>query len=248
MARTPSRPASRTPTRRSQGSTAATRAPVPVPRARFGPLSDAGIRTVFRTLARSIVPKTELVHSTPFELLVAVVLSAHATDRSVNKATAQLFPRANTPAAIVALGEEGLRPYLAGINHYYTKARYVIALARQLLERHGGEVPEDREALEDLPGVGRKTASVVLNGAFRHPVIAVDTHIHRVANRLGIARTQTPAQTEEVLMARTPQRWLLDAHHYLILHGRYCCKARRPECWRCPVSRVCCFEPKSSPA
>lgn len=223
------------------------RATVPAtrPPPRSGPISDAAISAIFSTLAKTIVPKTELIYSTPFELLVAVVLSAHATDKSVNLATQKLFPVANTPRAILALGLDRVKPFLSGINLYPTKARYLMELSRRLVENHAGEVPEDRDALEALSGVGRKTASVVLNCAFRHPIIAVDTHIHRVANRLGIAHTKTPAQTEEVLMARVPTRWLLDAHHYFILHGRYCCKARRPECWRCPVRTQCQFEPKS---
>ncbi len=221
--------------------------PPPARRDQIGELKPRTIDTIFTILARSIQPRTELVHASAFELLVAVVLSAHATDRSVNLATSRLFPLANTPAGMVQLGLTGLQPYLARINHGYTKSRYVIALSQQLLARHDGEVPEDRQALEALPGVGRKTASVVLNCIFRHPIIAVDTHIHRVANRMGMARTSTPLQTEAVLMERVPKRWQLDAHHYLILHGRYCCMAKRPQCWRCPVSRQCRFEPKATP-
>jgi endonuclease-3 len=217
------------------------------PDALSGPLGRSAIDTVFATLATTIVPKTELVHASAFELLVAVVLSAHATDRSVNAATARLFAQASTPQAMAALGVEALQPYLKSINHGYTKARYVVALSRQLVERHGGEVPARREELEDLPGVGRKTASVILNCIFREPIIAVDTHIHRVANRLGIARTTTPLETERVLMRRVPPRWRLDAHHFLILHGRYTCMARKPQCWRCPVRRQCRFEPKAEP-
>jgi len=213
----------------------------------YGALSAQGIRSVFTTLAGFINPRTELAYGSTYQLLVAVVLSAQSTDRGVNAATTHLFAVAPTPAAMVALGVEAVSPYLRGINYYKTKARNVVALSQQLLDSHHGEVPEDRAALMALPGVGQKTASVVLNTAFRHPVIAVDTHIHRVANRLGIATTTTPEQTEAVLMARTPQAFLLDAHHYLILHGRYCCLARGPECWRCPVAKVCRY-PDKTPA
>ncbi len=208
----------------------------------------ADIEWVFATLAPTIVPRTELVYASPFELLVAVVLSAQATDRSVNLATAKLYPRARTPQAMVELGVAGLAPFLSGINLYPTKTRHVVALSRMLIADHEGEVPSDRASLEALPGVGRKTASVVLNTAFRQPVIAVDTHIHRVANRLGICRTRTPLETERVLMARVPKRWLLDAHHYLILHGRYRCTARNPACGRCPLAARCRLEPKNLPA
>jgi len=216
----------------------------------YGPLSAQGIRGVFTTLAGFIDPRTELVYGSTYQLLVAVVLSAQSTDRGVNAATKHLFAVAPTPAAMVGLGVDGVSPYLRGINYYKTKARNVVALSQQLIELHQGEVPADRAALMSLPGVGQKTASVVLNTAFRQPVIAVDTHIHRVANRLGIAKTTTPEQTEAVLMARTPRTFLLDAHHYLILHGRYCCLARGPECWRCPVATLCTYPDKvpASPA
>ncbi len=167
------------------------------------------------------------------------MLSAQATDTSVNAATAKLYPVANTPAAILALGENGLIPYIRTIGLYRTKARNVIGLCRLLLERHGGEVPGDRDALEALPGVGRKTANVVLNVAFGQPTIAVDTHVHRVANRLGICRTTTPEKTELALLERTPPRHLQNAHHYLILHGRYTCTARKPDCPECLLADRC---------
>jgi len=214
----------------------------------YGPLSAQGIRSVFTTLAAFINPRTELAYGSTYQLLVAVVLSAQSTDRGVNAATKHLFSVAPTPTAMVALGVDAVSPYLRGINYYKTKARNVVALSQQLLDSHQGEVPADRQALMALPGVGQKTASVVLNTAFRQPVIAVDTHIHRVANRLGIAITTKPEQTEAVLMARTPQTYLLDAHHYLILHGRYCCLARGPECWRCPVAKVCRYPDKTPPS
>ncbi len=211
----------------------------------FGPMKDAAVRSVYDTLAKRIVPKSDLVFTNAFELLVSVALSAHTTDRSVNAATARLFPVANTPAEILALGVEGVIPFIKAVGLYNNKSRNLIELCRILIELHGGQVPDDRDSLEALPGVGRKTANVVLNIAFGHPTIAVDTHIHRVANRLGIAKTKTPEQTEQVLLARTPPKHALHAHHYLILHGRYCCIARRPECWRCPVRKPCLFEPKT---
>ena len=210
------------------------------------PFSKAEVEEFFARLKkRDPDPKTELQYVNPYTLLVAVVLSAQATDRSVNLATRELFAAAATPAQMAALGVRGIESHLRGINYFHTKARHVARLSQLLLDRHQGEVPEDRAALEALPGVGRKTASVVLNTAFRHALIAVDTHIHRVSNRLGISVTRTPHETEAVLTARTPPEYLLDAHHYLILHGRYCCKARAPECWRCPVRRSCHFSPKS---
>ncbi len=204
-----------------------------------GPTSDAAVAAIYDVLAAVIVPKSDLVYGSTFELLVAVVLSAQATDRSVNVATAKLYPVANTPQAILALGEGGLIPYIRTIGLYQTKARNVIALCRLLIERHAGQVPSTREALEALPGVGRKTANVVLNIAFGEPTIAVDTHVHRVANRLGITRSTTPEQTEAVLLRRTPQRHRHQAHHYLILHGRYTCTARAPRCAACPVAAWC---------
>jgi len=209
------------------------------PAAHVGPLSDARVRQVYDLLSEHVSPESDLEYDSPFELLVAVVLSAQATDKSVNEATRNLYPSANTPAAILALGEDGFKEYIRHIGLFNAKARNVMALCALLLERHEGRVPEDRAALEALPGVGRKSANVVLNVAFGQPTIAVDTHVHRVANRIGIARTKGPLDTEQVLLARTPNEHLLHAHHYLILHGRYCCKARKPECWRCPISRHC---------
>jgi endonuclease III len=190
-------------------------------------------------------PTTELVYTTPFELLAAVLLSAQATDRSVNAATHRLFPVANTPAAIVALGVDGLEPYLRTIGLWRSKAKHLMAACRILLDEHAGEVPQSREALEQLPGVGRKTANVVLNTAFGEATIAVDTHIFRVANRLKLAPGKTPLQVEIGLMKAVPEPFRRDAHHWLILHGRYICKARRPECWRCPVADLCRYRPKT---
>jgi endonuclease-3 len=192
-------------------------------------------------------PKTELEFSTPFELLVAVVLSAQATDKSVNAATRVLYKVANTPAAIVRLGEERLAGYVRTIGLYRTKARNVIRLSQLLLERHGGEVPREREALEALPGVGRKTANVVLNTAFGEPTIAVDTHIFRVSNRTRLAPGDTVEEVEARLEKFTPDEFRKDAHHWLILHGRYICKARTPECWRCPIADWCEYKPKTPP-
>jgi len=184
-------------------------------------------------------PRTELRHASPFTLLVAVVLSAQATDASVNKATARLFEVAATPAAMVALGEAGLIPFIASIGLFRTKARNVIALSRLLIERHGGEVPLTREALEALPGVGRKTAGVVLNELGAEAAIAVDTHVFRVAHRLKLSDGKTPAEVEADLMAITPPARLTRAHHWLILHGRYVCVARRPRCEDCLVADLC---------
>ncbi len=184
-------------------------------------------------------PRTELHYDGPFQLLVAVMLSAQATDVSVNKATARLFPRAPTPAALLALGEEGLAEAIRTIGLYRSKARHVIATCRILLERHGGAVPTRREDLEALPGVGRKTANVVLNTAFGQPTIAVDTHIFRVANRTGLAPGATPLEVEKRLLRATPAEFRHDAHHWLILHGRYVCKARKPECERCLLADLC---------
>jgi endonuclease-3 len=190
-------------------------------------------------------PTTELDYATPFELLVAVILSAQATDAGVNKATRQLFPLANTPAAILALGEDGLKARIASIGLYNTKARNILATCRLLLERHGGEVPRTREALEALPGVGRKTANVVLNTAFGEDTIAVDTHIFRVANRTGLARGTTVRAVEDRLARVVPPEFRRDAHHWLILHGRYTCKARRPECPRCAINDLCRYRHKT---
>ncbi|MGK6353784.1 endonuclease III [Sphingomonas sp. DT-207] len=192
-------------------------------------------------------PETELEYSNAFTLLVAVVLSAQMTDAGVNKATRRLFAEADTPEKMVALGEETLRERLRTINFYNTKARNVIALAQALIDEHGGEVPADREALEKLPGVGRKTANVVLNSAFGRETFAVDTHIFRVCNRTGLARGKTPLEVELKLEKAVPQPFRLHAHHWLILHGRYTCKARTPECWRCIVADLCAFKPKTPP-
>jgi endonuclease-3 len=190
-------------------------------------------------------PRSELQYGSVFELLVAVVLSAQATDVSVNKATARLYPVANTPQQILALGEEKLRGYIKTIGLYQTKAKNVIALCRLLLEKHGGEVPEDMDALVALPGVGRKTANVVLNVAFGHPTIAVDTHIFRIANRTGLAPGKTADAVSAKLEKITPKEYALNAHHWLILHGRYVCKARLPECWHCVIADLCRYKPKS---
>ncbi|MEI2455877.1 endonuclease III [Lysobacter firmicutimachus] len=190
-------------------------------------------------------PTTELDYATPFELLVAVALSAQATDVGVNKATRKLFPVANTPQAIAALGVEGLKPYIATIGLFNTKAANVVALSQQLLERHGGEVPRDRAALEALPGVGRKTANVVLNTAFGEPTMAVDTHIFRVANRTGLAPGKDVRAVEDALLKAVPAEYLQDAHHWLILHGRYVCKARKPDCPHCAIRDLCRFTDKT---
>jgi endonuclease-3 len=186
-----------------------------------------------------------LKYSNPFELLVAVVLSAQATDVSVNKATAKLYPVANTPQAILKLGEEKLKGYIKTIGLYQTKAKNVIGLCRLLIEQHGGDVPRDREALEALPGVGRKTANVVLNTAFGEPTIAVDTHIFRVANRTGLAPGKDVRAVEDRLVKFTPAEFARDAHHWLILHGRYVCKARSPECPSCSIRDLCEFKQKT---
>ena len=191
-------------------------------------------------------PTTELAFTTPFELLVAVILSAQATDVGVNKATRRLYPVANTPAAILALGEEGLKPYLATIGLFNAKTRNVIATCRLLVEQHAGEVPRDRAALEALPGVGRKTANVVLNTAFGEPTIAVDTHIFRVSNRTGLAPGKDVRAVEDALERRVPDAYRLHAHHWLILHGRYTCKARKPDCPRCVIRDLCRFPDKTS--
>ncbi|MBD8547153.1 endonuclease III [Sphingomonas sp. CFBP 8760] len=190
-------------------------------------------------------PETELAFRNPFTLVVAVALSAQATDVSVNKATAALFEDVDTPEKMVALGEEGLKHHIRTIGLYNAKAKNVIALSRMLIDEFGGEVPADRAALERLPGVGRKTANVVMNVAFGAETFAVDTHIFRVGNRTGLAPGKTPLAVELVLDRVTPQPFRLHAHHWLILHGRYICKARRPECWRCPVADLCAFRPKT---
>ena len=193
-------------------------------------------------------PTTELEYTTPFELLVAVILSAQATDIGVNKATRKLFPVANTPAAILALGEDGLKQYIATIGLFNAKAANVIAMCRLLLERHGGEVPRTREALEALPGVGRKTANVVLNTAFGEPTIAVDTHIFRVSNRTGLAPGANVRIVEDKLVKLVPDAFKRDAHHWLILHGRYTCKARKPDCPHCPIRDICRWPDKTPSA
>ncbi len=192
-------------------------------------------------------PVTELEFSTPYELLVAVTLSAQATDVGVNKATRRLFPVANTPAAIAALGEEGLKPYISTIGLFNAKAANVAAMATLLLERHGGDVPRTREELEALPGVGRKTANVVLNTAFGEPTMAVDTHIFRVSNRTGLAHGKDVRAVEDRLLRRVPREYLHDAHHWLILHGRYVCKARRPDCPACVLRDLCTYPDKTPP-
>lgn len=189
-------------------------------------------------------PTTELNYTTPFELLTAVLLSAQATDVGVNKATRVLFPAANTPEKILALGVEGLESYIATIGLYHSKAKHLLQTCRMLIELHGGEVPRDRASLEALPGVGRKTANVVLNTAFGEPTIAVDTHIFRVSNRTGLAPGKDVKVVEEKLLKVTPAEFKLNAHHWLILHGRYVCKARKPECWNCVVNDLCDYKSK----
>jgi len=190
-------------------------------------------------------PTTELEYTTPFELLIAVILSAQATDVSVNKATRKLYTVASTPEKIYALGVEGLIPYVQTIGLYRNKAKNVIDTCRLLLEHHQGEVPRDRESLQALPGVGRKTASVVLNTAFGQPAMAVDTHIFRVSNRTGLAPGKNVDIVEQKLMKFVPPEYLLDAHHWLILHGRYTCLARTPQCWNCPIADICEFKTKT---
>ena len=189
-------------------------------------------------------PTTELAYATPFQLLIAVILSAQATDVGVNKATTKLFPVAPTPEAMLALGVDGLTDYIKTIGLFRTKAKNVIATCRMLVELHGGQVPEDRAALEALPGVGRKTANVVLNTAFGHPTIAVDTHIFRLGNRTGLAPGKTVEEVEKKLLRVTPTEFRKDAHHWLILHGRYVCKARKPDCGRCVVADLCRYQGK----
>jgi endonuclease-3 len=205
------------------------------------------IAAFFATLkAANPQPTTELEYTSVFELLVAVLLSAQATDVGVNKATRKLFPVANTPQAMLDLGLDGLESYIKTIGLYHSKARHLMETCRMLVEQHGGQVPRTREALEALPGVGRKTANVVLNVAFDEPVMAVDTHIFRVANRTGLAPGKTPHEVEMKLLRRIPPEYLVDAHHWLILHGRYVCQARKPQCWHCGVSQFCDFKPKTA--
>ena len=203
-------------------------------------------RELFARLAElNPKPTTELEYSTPYELLVAVALSAQSTDVGVNKATRKLFPVANTPEAMLALGEAALKRHIATIGLFNTKAANVIAAARILVDQHGGVVPRDRAALEALPGVGRKTANVVLNTAFGEPTIAVDTHIFRVANRTGLAPGKTVRAVEDKLIKAVPAEYRRDAHHWLILHGRYVCKARKPDCPKCVIRDLCRFKPKT---
>ena len=191
-------------------------------------------------------PRTELVYTSVFELLVAVLLSAQATDISVNKATRQLFTVASTPQAMLALGQDGLERHIRTIGLYRTKAKHLLQTCALLLEQHDGQVPRERAQLEALPGVGRKTANVVLNCAFGEPTVAVDTHIFRVANRTGLARGTTPLEVEHGLLRTVPVRFLEDAHHWLILHGRYVCKARNPQCWICAVNACCGLRDKAT--
>jgi len=203
-------------------------------------------KEIFQRLkAANPAPATELHYASPFQLLVAVMLSAQATDKSVNLATDGLFPAAPTPEAMLSLGEDGLKVYIRRIGLYQTKAKNVIATCQILLDKHGGEVPRERAALEALPGVGRKTANVVLNVAFGEPTMAVDTHIFRVANRTGLAPGKTPLAVEQALLRRVPAQYLTHAHHWLILHGRYVCVARTPRCWQCAVADCCDFKPKT---
>ena len=209
-------------------------------------VNSAKRREIFQRLqAANPHPKTELEYHTPFELLVAVMLSAQATDISVNAATRHLFPVANTPQAIYALGEEKLREYIQRIGLYKTKAKHVIETCRILLAQHGGAVPQTREALEALPGVGRKTANVILNTAFGQPTIAVDTHIFRLGNRIGLAKGKTVLEVEKKLLKVIPSEFLLDAHHWLILHGRYICQARKPRCAECLIYDLCEYQEKT---
>jgi len=205
------------------------------------------IEPFFATLkAANPQPNTELEYTSVFELLAAVLLSAQATDVGVNKATRRLFPMANTPQQILDLGLEGLEGYIKTIGLYRSKAKHLMQTCRILVEQHAGLVPRTREALEALPGVGRKTANVVLNVAFGEPTMAVDTHIFRVGNRTGLAPGKTPYEVEMQLMKRIPPEYLVDAHHWLILHGRYVCQARKPQCWQCGVSEFCSFKPKTA--
>jgi len=204
------------------------------------------IESFFATLkAANPQPNTELEYTSVFELLTAVLLSAQATDVGVNKATRRLFPVANTPRQILDLGQEGLEGYIKTIGLYRSKAKHLMQTCRILVEQHGGEVPRTREALEALPGVGRKTANVVLNVAFGEPTMAVDTHIFRVGNRTGLAPGKTPHEVEMKLMKRVPPAYLVDAHHWLILLGRYVCQARKPRCWECRVAAYCDYQPKT---
>lgn len=204
------------------------------------------INEIFRRFQKADPsPTTELIYKTYFELLVAVILSAQATDTSVNKATRELFKVANTPQQIIDLGETGLKKYIKTIGLYTTKAKNIIAACKLLVSKFHSRVPHNREALESLPGVGRKTANVILNTCFGEPVIAVDTHIFRVANRIGLAKGKTPLQVEQQLMKNIPDKYKHDAHHWLILHGRYVCTARKPHCPECPISDLCHYKDKT---
>ncbi len=210
-------------------------------------MNKAQIESFFATLhAANPQPVTELKYTSVFELLTAVLLSAQATDVSVNKATARLFPVANTPQQILALGLEGLEGHIKTIGLYRSKARHLLQTCHMLIERHGGQVPRSREALEALPGVGRKTANVVLNSAFGEPTMAVDTHIFRLGNRTGLAPGKTPLEVERQLLKRVPEAYRVDAHHWLILHGRYVCLARKPRCGQCGVRNYCDFKSKTT--
>jgi endonuclease III len=210
-------------------------------------MNPAKCAEIYRRLqASNPQPTTELNYQTPFELLVAVILSAQSTDVGVNKATAKLFPVANTPAALLKLGERGLKSYIATLGLYNGKARNILKTCEILLQQHDGEVPRDRAALESLPGVGRKTANVILNTAFGEPTIAVDTHIFRVANRTGLAPGKTVRQVEDRLVKFTPDEFKRDAHHWLILHGRYVCKARQPQCPSCVLRDICEYRAKTA--
>ena len=212
----------------------------------IGAMTPAQIDRFFTTLqAANPLPASELEYTSVFELLTAVLLSAQATDVGVNKATRRLFPVANTPQQVLALGLERLESHIRTIGLYRSKARHLMQTCAILVERHGGEVPRTREALERLPGVGRKTANVVLNVAFGEPTMAVDTHIFRVGNRTGLAPGKTPLAVEQQLLRRVPERFLPHAHHWLILHGRYVCQARKPRCWECAVADCCDFKPKT---
>jgi endonuclease-3 len=209
-------------------------------------MNPAKRREIFlRLQAANPHPTTELEQSTPFELLVAVILSAQATDKSVNLATRELFPVANTPQKILDLGEAGLREYVQRIGLYQTKSKHIFQMCRILLEQHGGQVPQTREALEALPGVGRKTANVILNTAFGQPTIAVDTHIFRISNRIGLAPGKDVVEVEKKLMKFVPDEFKKDAHHWLILHGRYVCVARKPKCRECIIQELCEFKEKN---
>jgi endonuclease-3 len=238
--------ASRTPSIQPLSAKGKPRNPAASARGRTKPLTGANIQQIFKAFARANPePKGELEHINVYTLLVAVVLSAQATDAGVNKATRVLFKIADTPEKMVALGEDNVREHIKTIGLFRNKAKNVILLSQKLIAEHGGAVPREREALEALPGVGRKTANVVLNIAFGEQTMAVDTHVFRVANRIGLSQGKTPLAVETDLMRVIPKEFLTHAHHWLILHGRYLCKARTPECWRCPIRDLCIFAEKS---